>query len=72
MRKAETGAKISGFHFYHITAAARSHVKCLLFSDYKLDIGDKRRFPNWGAWWKAYLGEVLKPNGKFYIATYLV
>ena len=50
LKKDETGAEVADFPFYHTTAAARSHVKCFLLANYKLDISDKRRFPNWGAW----------------------
>ena len=67
LRKDESGAEIADFPFFHTASAARSHVKCFLLADYKVDISDKRRFPNWGAWWKAYLGEVLKPNGKMQV-----
>jgi hypothetical protein len=66
-KKDEDGQEIVDFPFFHTAAAARSHVKCFLLKELKMDIGDRRRFPEWGAWWKAYQGEVLKPNGKMQV-----
>ena len=66
-KKDEDGSEIVDFPFFHTAAAARSHVKCFLLKEHKIDIGNRRRFPEWGAWWKAYQGEVLKPNGKMQV-----
>lgn len=35
----------------------------------KVDLDDKIRFPQWGSWWKAYQGEVLKPQGKMQVCA---
>lgn len=32
-----------------------------------MDLDDKVKFPDWGNWWKAYQGEVLKPRGKMQV-----
>jgi hypothetical protein len=66
-KKDEDGSEVVDFPFFHTAAAARSHVKCFLLKEHKIDIGNRRRFPEWGAWWKAYQGEVLKPNGKMQV-----
>jgi len=58
----------SDFPFFHTAAGARSHMKCFVLQEYGLDLGDKVLFPKWGSWWKAYQGEVLKPNRKMKVS----
>ena len=62
--KNEKGEEVSGYPFYNTAAAARSHVKAYMLHKYKVDFNDKLKFPQWEVCWKAYQGEVLKPNGK--------
>ena len=60
----EKGEEVSDYPFYNTAAAARSHVKTYMLHKYKVDFNDKLKFPQWEVCWKAYQGEVLKPNGK--------
>ena len=54
---------------YHTAAGLRSHLKNFVMEVYKINFGDPMVFPKWADWWKAYKGEVLKPNGKMKVCT---
>ena len=69
VKKKEDGTVTSDFPFFYTAAGARSHMKCFMLQEYGLDLGDKVLFPKWRSWWKAYLGEVLKPNRKMKVNT---
>ena len=62
--KNENGYEVDDYPSYNTAAAARSHVKNYMLHKYKVDFNDKLKFPQWDVCWKAYQGEVLKPNGK--------
>jgi len=54
---------------YHTAAGLRSHLKNFVMETYKLNLADPIVFPKWNDWWKAYKGEVLKPNGKMKVCS---
>ena len=62
--KNEQGYEVADYPFYNTAAAGQSHVKNYMLHKYKVDFMDKVKFPQWEICWRAYQGEVLKPNGK--------
>ena len=64
MRKNEAGEDVADFPFFQTAAAARSYVKCFMLQKFNIDLGDKKCFPSWSAWWKSYL----KPHGKMKVS----
>ena len=57
------------YPMYHTAAGLRSHLKNFVMETYKLNLADPIVFPKWNDWWKAYKGEVLKPNGKMKVCS---
>lgn len=53
-------------HTYKVFSKTSKNVLGLAL-DIKVDLDDKTRFPQWANWWKAYQGEVLKPQGKMQV-----
>ena len=68
MTKGPGGKIVPDYPSYNTAAGARSHMKCFLLSEFKIDLDDKMLFPKWNSWWKSYLGEVLKPNKKMKVS----
>lgn len=81
-KKSKGGEESTDFPSVNTADCNRSHLKNYLLHTYKVfliikrlclankikvDLDDKLRFPDWGIWWKAYQGEVLKPRGKMQV-----
>jgi len=66
-KKSKGGEESIDFPSVNTADCNRSHLKNYLLHTYKVDLDDKLRFPDWGIWWKAYQGEVLKPRGKMQV-----
>ena len=68
-RKNSEGVLIDDYPMFHTAAALRSHMKNYLLETFKVNLADPITFPKWNDWWKAYKGEVLKPNGKMKVSS---
>lgn len=62
--KNSDGEEEESYPKYNTAASLRSHVKNFIIEEFKLNLSDPLVCPKWNEWWKAYRGEVLKPNGK--------
>ena len=72
-RKNSEGVLVDDYPMFHTAAALRSHMKNYLLETFKVNLADPITFPKWNDWWKAYKGEVLKPNGKMKVSPrYLI
>ena len=72
-RKNSEGVLVDDYPMFHTAAALRSHMKNYLLETFKVNLADPITFPKWNDWWKAYKGEVLKPNGKMKVSSrYLI
>ena len=67
--KNSEGVLVDDYPMFHTAAALRSHLKNYLLETFKINLADPITFPKWNDWWKAYKGEVLKPNGKMKVST---
>ena len=68
-RKNSEGVPVNDYPMFHTAAALRSHMKNYLLETFKVNLADPITFPKWNDWWKAYKGEVLKPNGKMKVSS---
>ena len=68
-RKNSEGVLVDDYPMFHTAAALRSHMKNYLLETFKVNLADPITFPKWNDWWKAYKGEVLKPNGKMKVSS---
>ena len=67
--KNSEGVLVNDYPMFHTAAALRSHLKNFVLETFKINLADPITFPKWNDWWKAYKGEVLKPNGKMKVST---
>ena len=67
--KNSEGVLVDDYPMFHTAAALRSHMKNYLLETFKVNLADPITFPKWNDWWKAYKGEVLKPNGKMKVSS---
>ena len=68
-RKNSEGVLVDDYPMFHTAAALRSHPKNYVLETFKVNLADPITFPKWNDWWKAYKGEVLKPNGKMKVSS---
>ena len=68
-RKNSEGVLVDDYPMFHTAAALRLPLKNYLLETFKINLADPITFPKWNDWWKAYKGEVLKPNGNMMVST---